>query len=109
MMIFGDAVLLRIFLSNDDTEGRQPLYEAIVIAARRAERCRRREVRGSGRPGWLKAPAKLQRKNLFRPLMQIKECTHRSSYQLAQGRRARARSGSLRSRRFASLPHAGRP
>jgi len=36
MMIFGDAVLLRIFLSNDDTEGRQPLYEAIVIAARRA-------------------------------------------------------------------------
>ena len=36
MMIFGDAVRLRIFLSNDDTDGRQPLYETILIAARHA-------------------------------------------------------------------------
>ena len=34
MQIPRDAVLLRIFLGEDDKAGRQPLYEAIVLKAR---------------------------------------------------------------------------
>lgn len=34
MQIPKDAVLLRIFLGEDDKAGRQPLYEAIVLKAR---------------------------------------------------------------------------
>lgn len=34
MRIPQDAVLLRIFLGEDDKYGRQPLYEAIVLKAR---------------------------------------------------------------------------
>ena len=34
MQIPQDAVLLRIFLGEDDKYGRQPLYEAIVLKAR---------------------------------------------------------------------------
>lgn len=34
MQIPRDAVLLRIFLGEDDKSGRQPLYEAIVLKAR---------------------------------------------------------------------------
>ena len=36
MLISGDATLLRIFLSNDDTDETRPLYEAILAAARDA-------------------------------------------------------------------------
>jgi PII-like signaling protein len=34
MQIPRDAVLLRIFIGEDDRAGRQPLYEAIVLKAR---------------------------------------------------------------------------
>lgn len=34
MQIPKDAVLLRIFIGEDDKAGRQPLYEAIVLKAR---------------------------------------------------------------------------
>jgi hypothetical protein len=34
MQIPGDAVLLRIFIGEDDRAGKLPLYEAIVLAAR---------------------------------------------------------------------------
>ncbi len=34
MQVPRDAVLLRIFLGEDDKAGRQPLYEAIVLKAR---------------------------------------------------------------------------
>jgi uncharacterized protein len=34
MQIPRDAVLLRIFIGEDDKAGRQPLYEAIVLKAR---------------------------------------------------------------------------
>src|SRR6476646_10828447 len=35
MPLIGDAVLLRIFIGEDDKAGRQPLYEAIVLKARK--------------------------------------------------------------------------
>ena len=34
MLISNDAVLLRIFIGEDDRAGKLPLYEAIVLAAR---------------------------------------------------------------------------
>ena len=37
MLIPSDAVLLRIFIGEDDRAGKLPLYEAIVLAAREAK------------------------------------------------------------------------
>jgi uncharacterized protein len=37
MQIPRDAVLLRIFIGEDDRFGRQPLYEAIVLKARKMQ------------------------------------------------------------------------
>ena len=34
MDMYGDATLLRVFLGESDRHGAQPLYEAIVLAAR---------------------------------------------------------------------------
>ncbi|HEX2446863.1 MAG TPA: DUF190 domain-containing protein, partial [Methyloceanibacter sp.] len=34
MPLSSDAVLLRIFIGEDDKAGHQPLYEAIVLKAR---------------------------------------------------------------------------
>ena len=47
MQIPRDAVLLRIFIGEDDKAGRQPLYEAIVLKARELHLAGATLLRGS--------------------------------------------------------------
>ena len=47
MQIPRDAVLLRIFIGEDDKAGRQPLYEAIVLKARELQLAGATLLRGS--------------------------------------------------------------
>ena len=47
MQIPRDAVLLRIFIGEDDKAGRQPLYEAIILKARELHLAGATLLRGS--------------------------------------------------------------
>src|SRR3990172_1967085 len=47
MQVPRDAVLLRIFIGEDDKTGRQPLYEAIVLKAREMHLAGATLLRGS--------------------------------------------------------------
>ena len=47
MLVPNDAVLLRIFIGEDDRAGRLPLYEAIVLAAREQKLAGATVLRGS--------------------------------------------------------------
>jgi PII-like signaling protein len=47
MLVPNDAVLLRIFIGEDDRAGRVPLYEAIVLAAREQKLAGATVLRGS--------------------------------------------------------------